>query len=122
MSLKILGPQSQIPDKPNGCTCKLSGIQGAPHRMALRRLHPGYNVGQLPPEMIECLPDLIGAETELLPTIIASEPPGAANPVKLRALKATVRAPNDLHNAASDAQGNSRYDCGNHLTPCSRTG
>jgi hypothetical protein len=75
-----------------------------------RRLHPADHVGQLPPETIECLPDLIVIETELLSIVIetellsatgALESLVAANPFKRSSgLTTAVRAANDLHNVA----------------------
>jgi hypothetical protein len=49
-------------------------------RVKPRRLHPADHVAQLPPETIECLPDLIVIETEFLSATGALESPVAANP------------------------------------------
>jgi hypothetical protein len=52
-----------------------------------RRLHPVDHAGQLPPETIECLPDIV-IDTELLSATGALESPAAANPFKRGVLSA----------------------------------
>ena len=77
-----------MPSSPNLQACaNTSGVKP-------RRLHPADHVGQLPPETVECLPDIV-IETELLSATGALESPAAANPFKRSAaLNTAVRAAN----------------------------